>query len=119
MTTQFIKFSDFRINAIRNMKQRLIEVKPIMDEYGTIYQKLFWQDYVTYAILRGANPSKAIQDSAACKWYIIECLRQLDAGHLPSRVSVVLLDVSAITVDDMAELKEAFTSALTKVTGDQ
>lgn len=42
-----------RTNFIRNMKNRLITVKPVRDEtYGNIYQGLFLTDYVLYALLR-------------------------------------------------------------------
>lgn len=50
-----------RTLIIRNQKKKLMTVKPVVDEtYGTVYQKLFLNDYVIYALLRNK------QDFTSC-----------------------------------------------------
>lgn len=45
-----------RTAIIRNHKKKITTVKPVVDEkYGTVYQKLFLNDYVIYALLRNKH----------------------------------------------------------------
>jgi len=53
-------FVNPRTLIIRDYKQKIKTVKPVIDKYGTVYQRLFLYDYIIYALLRNK------QDFTSC-----------------------------------------------------
>jgi len=85
-----------RTNFIRNMKNRLITVKPVRDEtYGNIYQGLFLTDYVLYALLRNkkdftktaSRKEKAVETAQDIKKFLIILLSDIEKTMIKENTS--------------------------------
>lgn len=89
-----------RTNFIKNMKDRLITVKPVRDEtYGNIYQNLFLEDYVLYALLRN---TKDFTKTASKKEKAIE-----SAIDIAKFLKMLVTDIEKILADSKVSEQEA------------
>lgn len=103
MTTNFYKDEE-RTNFIIEMKDRLKTIKPERDEtYGNIYQKLFLEDYILYALLRNKND---FTKCASDKNKAIETAKSI------TKFLKMLLEDTQKSVNDGSAEKDALFSSL-------
>lgn len=89
-----------RTHFIKSMKERLITIKPVRDEiYGNIYQHLFLDDYVLYALLRN---KKDFTKTASKKEKAID-----SATNICTFLKVLVKDIEKMIEKENISEKEA------------
>lgn len=115
--TTYTPFSATRKAMIAHLKSRLTDrenIKLERNEYGNRIRKLFFQDYVIYAALRGADVRKTSHmpdgDNA------IEELKRWTSISKPSKW---MIDRYLVTEENVQEFNEIMNEALKACTSEQ
>lgn len=117
-------FVNPRTLIIRDYKQKIKTVKPVIDKYGTVYQRLFLYDYIIYALLRNkqdftscssTNRDRAIELAehfeAEIKKYlsIFEHIGEDKASpYLPMTLGEIPIDKKEFFTQLLVDIKESF-----------